>query len=312
MLELLVSVATLMILVVFASVVTVEAAIYLWLSYRPKAQLSGSALMSVTFLPLWSALVVFLALSFSFAGKAFGLIKDHCLEHGLGHLHLCFEHLSAQQSNSLTIALVSILLGVAGIKIFRVFQILSAHLRLNRRLSGIQSSIINWIDTPNEMAFVSGFLKPRIYLSSRLRERLDSKSLRMIVAHEIQHVRNCDLAKMWGIELVLALYRQPTRHVLRAAWIQRREQRIDHQLAQRFGRPAVAESLLAMVRVDTRESALNSNGGEIEQRLHSLLVNKTNALAKLPYVSVFASIATLGILIAMQHHALETLIGWIN
>ncbi|MGQ4276890.1 M56 family metallopeptidase [Pseudidiomarina sp. E22-M8] len=312
MLELLVSVATLMALVVFTSVVTVEVAIHLWLRYRPKKQLSGAALLSVTFLPLWSALLVFLALGFSFTGKAFGLIKDHCLEHGLGHLHLCFEHLSAQQSNSLTLALLSIMLGVAGLKVLRVFQSLDRHLQLNRQLSGIQSSFINWVDTPNEMAFVSGILKPRIYLSRRLVERLDSKTLRMIVAHEIQHVRNRDVPKMWGIELILALYRQPTRRFLRAAWVQRREQRIDHQLAQRFGRAAVAESLLAMVRVAPRDSVLNSNGGKIEQRLHSLLVNKTNALTKLPYGSVFALIAILGLLIAFQHHALETFIGWIN
>lgn len=312
MLELLISVATLLALSVFASVVAVQVAIHLWLRYRPKAQLSGAALMLVTFLPLYSVLVFFLALGFSFVGKAFGLIEDHCLEHGLGHLHLCFEHLSAQQSNSLTIALLCLMLGVAGLKGFRVLQRLALHLRVNRRLTGIQSYPVNWVDSPDEMAFVSGVLKPRIYLSYRLRERLHSKTLRMIVAHEIQHVRNRDLPKMWGIEMVLALYRQSTRNVLRAAWVQRREQRVDQQLAQRFGRAAVAESLLAMVRVDPRESALNSNGGEIEQRLHALLVNKANGLTELPYLSFFAVITTLAALIATQHHALETFIGWIN
>ncbi|KFZ30057.1 hypothetical protein IDSA_05800 [Pseudidiomarina salinarum] len=310
--ELLMSTILLMALAVIAGIIVVETGMQFRTTFRPGAQLSANRLMLATFLPVACLLVCVFALIFSFAGKALGFIADHCLEHGLGHPHLCLEHFTPQQSSLITVMALLAVAAIVSVKVIGLFRRLSGQSLLNRHLRQIHSGVINWVDTPREVALVSGLLRPRIYISRCLRKRLDQKTLRLIVAHEIQHVRNRDLIKMWGIELTLLLYRRSTRQALRAAWVNRREQRVDAQLAQRFGRSAVAESLLSMVQVDKHEPALNSNGGEIERRLQALLTPAMAPVGRLSLVPLLLLLLITGFAVATQHHALETLIGWIS
>lgn len=284
-----------------------------WLPLNRRSHTSLS-LIWLTFAPLVTAVLLAFTMFATVLGKYWDLIADHCEEHGFGHPHLCLEHLTGTQTYFVQASILAVVTLLMAWRLLPVIRRLQRQQHLSGHLGDIQESPLCWLDSKQELAFVAGLRNPKVVISNALRQRLPKSTLRLVVAHEFQHIRNRDLAKMAGIELALAFYSKAAREQLRKAWIAMREQRIDRQLAKRFGRAAVADSLLAMLTVEQETLGMNHNGGTIEQRIHALLQPDFNASRRQRlwrFTSLLLLSALLLILIT-QHHALETLIGWIN
>lgn len=301
---------------IFAAGILVKGLVELrlrWLPLRPQPH-SSQQLTWFTFAPLMTAALLALAMFATALGKYWGMIADHCEEHGFGHPHLCLEHLTGTQTYFVQAGLLA---GAAIFMVWRLWPVIGRLRRqqnLHARLADLQKSPLCWLDSNQDLAFVAGLRNPKVVISKTLRQRLPKQTLRLVVAHEFQHIRNRDLVKMAGIELALAFYSKAARQQLREAWIAMREQRIDRQLAERFGRAAVAESLLAMLTVKQETLGMNHNGGAIEQRIHALLQAdpKTPQQRRLNHLANLVLVGATLVFMTTQHHALETLIGWIN
>ena len=313
MIELLFSSLFLIAIVFFVSLAIVEGQVWRY-RRRNKTALPTPLLVTLTTGPVLLATAILLALSLTFLGKGTGLIVDHCLVHGLNHPHLCFEHLPAGQLSFLAVVGASLLILYIAVKLATLVKSTLKYARVNRSVSQLQTGRINWLDSDREMAFVAGIRQPRIYLTHILKKRLSRQALRIIVAHEIQHIRNRDLLKMFLIECLLSLYSRRTKTYLMNQWVLYREQKVDRQLAGRFGRAAVADALLRMLPIKNHEAGLNSAGGDIEQRITALAnLNERDLFsAKRAYQWVAVLTLSITIFLTAEHHALETLIGWIT
>lgn len=284
-----------------------------WLPLKPQPH-SSLQLTWLTFAPLIAAILLALAMLTTLLGKYWGFVADHCEEHGFGHPHLCLEHLTGAQTHFVQAGLLMLVAAFIAWRLRPLWQRIQRQQRLQRRLVDLHDGPVCWLDSKQELAFVAGLRNPKVVISKALRQRLNKQSLRLVVAHEFQHIRNRDLAKMVSIEVALAFYSKAVRQQLREAWIAMREQRIDRQLAERYGRAAVAESLVAMLTVKQATLGMNHNGGCIEQRIYALLQAdfKTPKRQRLWRLASLLLVTATLTLITAQHHALETLIGWIN
>lgn len=313
MIELLFSSLFLIALVFFLSLATVE--IVVWGCRRlGKTALPALLLIILTTAPFLLATTLLLAFSLTLVGKGVGLIADHCLVHGLNHPHLCFDHLPAVQLSALAVLGVSFMAFFVVVKLAMQLKNMHKYARIHGSVTQFYSNRLNWLDSEREMAFVTGIRKPRIYLAQRLKQRLSKRTLRIIVAHEVQHIRNRDLLKMLLIECLLSFYGRAAKNYLINQWVLYREQKVDRQLAHRFGRAAVADALLQMLPIKKHQTGLNSTGGDIELRITALLHCRDRTLLSAhratQLIAVFA--VSLIVFLIIEHHALETLIGWIN
>ncbi|WP_258808108.1 M56 family metallopeptidase [Pseudidiomarina sp. CB1] len=284
-----------------------------WLPLHSQAR-SALSLSWLTFAPLMTGVLLAIAMLTTMFGKYWGLIADHCEEHGFGHPHLCLEHLTGTQTHFVQASLLAFVVTILAWRLWPVVRRLRRQQNLQSRLVDIQEGPLCWLDSKQELAFVAGLHNPKVVISKALRQRLSKQTLRLVVAHEFQHIRNRDLVKMAGIELALTFYSKTARRQLREAWLAAREQRIDRQLAERFGRAVVAESLVAMLTIKQETLGMNHNGGSIEQRIHALLqmdLERPHQQRLWRFASVLLVSASL-LFMTAQHHALETLIGWIN
>lgn len=271
----------------------------------------GIPLVLLTGLP-WLALVgLMVGVVAVFAGKHMGLLDDHCLAHGVGHPHLCMSHLSLQQTNWLSSVLLALLVIGFAVRMTQFGVSFRQRHHIQKNLSRLNQRSFLWVESSKLFAFVAGCMNPRVFLSTALKSKLSKRHQRIVVAHEIQHVRNRDPLLMWCIELMLTIFTKRTRSILRQAWNNQRELRVDHQVAQRFGRTQVAQCLLAMAHSKRTEKAVHHSHGSLELRITTLIDGRTFSVAPTMRWLV-SSCLLISTLVVIEHHALETIIGWIN
>ena len=130
------------------------------------------------------------------------------------------------------------------------------------------------LETSIPLAFTAGMLRPMVYLSTGLTERVTRDELACIVAHEAGHKRYFDPLQKWLFSIVSAYYPRAIRRQLRQAFELATELRADSQAAEKVGALTVASALVAY-----RKSAQNCpvpfafSFGEdfVSQRVHALL-----------------------------------------
>ena len=260
--------------------------------------------------PVVSVLSVF-ALA---AAKPLGLIADHCIYHGPGHPHLCLQHLPAipigplhLTGAALALALLLILLSRYLVREWQMIARLQVMQSLAHRRGRLRI-----LEDEHCLALATNLRDPVVLLSRGLMERLTRRERRIVVGHEIAHLRHSDLLRNYLFEVLLLVHIPLTAEKLRASWRQALEERADDCVAARYGADAVAGALLQIVRAPTRKSALALSvaGADPLRRIERLLASCEKPGRHLGFELGYAIVLlVLAVTVLTTHHALETLIG---
>lgn len=274
-------------------------------------------LLLVALLPWAIPLLAVSAVLAPAIAKPLGMIAHHCVEHGPGHPHICLAHppivaLSAWHWLAVTFAFLWLSLSIGTHVLHR-----------RRALSQLQSLLafaggagpVRTLDTPHVVALAADVGQPVILLSSALRRRLQPRQRRIVLAHEVAHLRNGDLSFSRLIDALSALHISPLGRNLRTAWRQAIEEHADDVVAERFGREDVAQALIQVARMPALSagSALRATGGNTVQRIERLLDAPTEMRGRAIFAAGYAG-AILGswAVLVWAHHAVESLLGWIG
>lgn len=252
------------------------------------------------------------------AAKPLGWIADHCAHHGMHHPHLCFEHwpaLDLQWIHLLSAAaLASLLIKVLTGFLFREFKAArdtTALLALSRGNGRLRR-----LDTSEVFACTAGYRHPTLFMTHGLTDRLDHRERRIVLAHEVAHLRRRDPLRNLVFNVLLLAHWPSSARSLCALWRQRMEEQADDRAACRFGPEAVAATLIKVARLSgpSPTGSLSASGGQLLPRIHRLLhaqpdrVSRTLTISSALTITAFlGGVATLVIV----HHSLETLLGFL-
>lgn len=267
--------------------------------------------LSLAAVPLAAPFTVVAVVCLLAAAKPLGWIADHCIYHGPGHPHLCFEHLPAIIIPPLHVGafITALLIAVIVVARFTMHaRCFTARLRvLSKMTSGRNVRIV---DHEQPFAFAASVGTPFVMMSRGLIEKLSLHERRIVMAHEASHLRNGDLA--WNRLFEILLLLNPFSDRLREPWRQALEERADDVVAARYGNDAVAATISNMLRFTSNRyaTAFSATGADAVRRVRRLVVGE-NSVNVLPVfeVALIAALVMLAILTGSAHHALETLLG---
>lgn len=268
-------------------------------------------------LPWIAPLTVVASVCLLAVAKPLGWIADHCLYHGPGHPHLCLEHLPAIGLNHVHA------LG-AGLALLCVAVVLARFLAREHRMAARLNTLhalahgrhrLHILEDDQSLAFAAGLGKSFVLLSRGLLRRLAPRERRIVLAHEVAHLRNGDLIRNLAFEVLLLLQLPWTARALRAAWRQALEERADDRVAARFGTDDVASTLLKVLRITLPDPAttFSAAGANPLRRVERLL--SMNELSGRQWQFEFGYVVVLlgaAITVTAAHHALETLLGFLT
>lgn len=287
---------------------------------RPEARARRAVMVAA--LPWVVPLTMVTAILLLAAAKPWGLIADHCLYHGPGHPHLCLEHLPAIPLSRLH------LLGVAAA--LAVVLLLTARYLVGERRIAARLRSMRWLahghgrlrilETDRCLALAADPRDPFILLSSGLIERLTRRERRIVVAHEVTHLRHRDLLRNCLFDVLLLPHLPWAARSLRRSWRQALEERADDRVAAIHGRELVAQTLVKILRTSPRRAStcnraptLSIVGADPLRRIERLLSvdesARSGAFFESLYVGVLLASATA---IPAAHHVLETFLGFLT
>jgi Zn-dependent protease with chaperone function len=249
------------------------------------------------------------------ASKSLGLIADHCLYHGPGHPHLCLEHLPAISLSHLHLA------GAAG-ALLLVLTLLARYLVRERRVALRLRSMrslshgfgrLRVLEYKQSLALAANLRDPFVLMSRGLLDRLTRRGRRIVLAHEIAHLRHNDLLRNYVFEVLLLLHLPWAVGRLRGSWRQALEERADDSVAARFGGDSVAQALVQVIRGSRPgwTPAFSVSGADSLRRIERLLspdenVNTRSVAFEVAYVGLLLAV---GLTITTSHHRVETVLG---
>lgn len=265
-------------------------------------------------LPL-TVVVSIIALS---AAKPLGVIADHCLYHGPGHPHLCLQHLPAIPLSYLHLTGAAAVLSVILTLLARYFvreRRLASRLRSMRSLSH-GFGRLRVLEDKQSLALAANPGDPFVLMSRGLLDRLTRRERRIVLAHEVAHLRHKDLLRNYAFEVLLLLNLPWAADRLRNTWRQALEERADDSVATRFGAESVAQALVQVIRGSRPEwtPVLSASGADSLRRIERLLsaredVNDRSVAFELSYVGLLLALV---VTVATSHHAVETLLGFLT
>jgi beta-lactamase regulating signal transducer with metallopeptidase domain len=244
--------------------------------------------------------------------KSQGWIHHHCETHLAHHPHFCLEHLptfaldlSSTLSGIFIVMCSFFLIVVRSVPIWQ----LQAKSRTFQRLAQ-GKSLRNTLDDERPLAFALGGWKPSIFISKGLRKLLSPKEMRIVVSHEVAHVRYKDVSKNALFELLLSLHAFP--RLLRSSWYLTSELRADSYVARKFDALEVADVLLKLRRATTHSPFPTSiHGGQLSERIDALIHDKYSRRAPIRINLIYLLLLVFPCFIVFSHHSLETLLGWL-
>jgi Zn-dependent protease with chaperone function len=274
--------------------------------------------MLIALLPWLVPLTTVVSIFILSAAKPLGLIADHCLYHGPGHPHLCLEHLPA-------IAVSHVQLAGAAAAFLLVLILLVRYLARERRMAIRLRSMralshgfgrLRILEGEQHLALAANPRDPFVLISSGLMNRLTRRECRIVLAHEIAHLRHRDLLRNYCFEVLLLLHLPWAAGELRNAWRQALEERADDSVAARFGADSVAQALLQVIRGTQRRwtPAFSVSGADSLRRIERLL-SPGEAPATRPIVfecSYFLLLLAVALAATTAHHGIETLLGFLT
>lgn len=269
-------------------------------------------------LPWIAPLIVIASVCVLAASKQLGWIADHCIYHGPGHPHLCFEHLPA-------IGLSSLHAFGASLAVACLLLVLVRFIRRERQMTSRVNALrvlargrrrLRILDDHQPFAFAAGFGDAFVLLSRGLLQQLSPRQRRIVLAHEVAHLRHRDLPLTLLFEILLLLHIPSTARELRSLWRQALEERADDRVATHYGVVDVAGTLIKVLRVSRSAPVLAFAvaGADPLKRVKRLLCSDDELPGRrwrfeLVYLTLLLAAAA-AVLVA--HHPLETLLGVIT
>jgi Zn-dependent protease with chaperone function len=292
----------------------------------PAAERAGASLALLLPPVLGLAVTAALALGKLWAATNGG---DHCLTHP-HHLHLCLVHGGAWAGEAWALAL----LAAAGTAFLARLAAASArHLRAGRSLRRLARVSRPLADDARDVvlapsalpfAFTAGLLRPRVYVSSALWDRLDGRQREALLAHERAHLRRGDVRTRVALELAGLLGAPFVAERLLAQWSAATERWCDAEAAARVADPlVVAETLVRVARLGAAASGGARPAGalsftacrdDLGARVEALLAwdgreGRSRALAWSTAAAVALAAAAAGAFAHPLHHVFESLLG---
>lgn len=246
---------------------------------------------------------------------AWGLVRDHCLNHGPHHPHLCPDHLGSSPGLPLTVIalLVAARIVASFVQLVRSASISWKTRRALMEVSEMREGALIFPSATPE-AFVVGLLRPRVFASSAL-FALGAPIYLPVLAHERAHAEGSD--SMWRVLAALfSLGHLPhMATLLRARLIAAQEFAADERGAgpTKAGRLQMAEALIQLAKRQTSASfGLAFTDGDLKARVSVLLEPPRLGRAWPARVLLLLALA-LPVLIGLSHdlvhHELEIVLG---
>lgn len=288
---------------------------YMFQARLPPAERARRSL-TLAAIPLLASSTLLVAVAFMALGKAVGWVVDHCVWHAPGHPHLCFEHLPAISLGTTEAAVALTILLAAGWRAGRFICSQHQHRTQTRSLLHLSPGTGRLRRTSDELpyAFAADAGAPCVVMSRGLLNQLDRRQRRIVLAHELAHLRRRDLILTTVIEWLLLFHLPSAARRIRHAWQQALEERADDLAAARYGRAAVAETLLRVVRLHRGQPVpgLAASGADVIRRVDRLVTTPA-PLTPGPIVSGSIGLtAALAVYLASTHHFLETMLGYLT
>lgn len=284
---------------------------------RAGASSERTAASSALLLPgCLAAVVAAVILSQSFA------VEHHCLAHG-HHPHLCLYHGGPWADVGWAVLLV-FLLGVTFFarlteRIRSAWNAVRARRTLERTAQKDDEHDIFIAPASSVFCFVTGLMRPRIFMSTRAWDKLDAAERHAVVAHERAHIAQGDLWRRFILSLVALLGVPVLTEWLLDMWKQATEKLCDRRSAATVGDGAVAAALLKLARGETQEAIALANAftpaANTVERIEALLrgdADRLSAARVLRGVMTVITVAAVLFVIGHAdplHHSLETLLG---
>ena len=274
------------------------------------------SIWALTLFPLLGAMGFAIAiLTLSFA-KAADLIVDHCMAHpGVEHLHFCLEHLPAV-TIPVSTALVTLL--IVSYPLIHIGQTICYELigycqtRQVTRLTKSRRFML--LPGDRREAIVVGLFSPKIIISTGLHASLTRRERRIVLAHEVSHLRNRDLVHKFLLRLFLSFHFPVTKQRLMKAWLLNREVAADRKVANRFGKFPLAKTLLKVMkqnRVSEFSYGLSVAGSDLSQRIEVILSDYKGNYLITQFVNFLIPtlVFTASSLVILNHHGFESMMN---
>lgn len=244
---------------------------------------------------------------------------DHCLQHDDAHPHLCLLHRAVPRGGLACGALLGAAASAALYTLLQQGLLLLRARRLRAALAVVSqpdpASGVRWLCSAQPVVFTAGLLRPRVYLSRALWERLSEAQARVVIAHEQEHVRRGDPLWLPGAALLASGHLPPVRRALLADLALATERACDEAAARATGdRLLVAQTLLWVersARGAPTAGGLAFGGDDVAARVQALLQPPIQAAS-----SPVRAWCCAGLLLALLatsglHHAMETVLGFL-
>ena len=118
------------------------------------------------------------------------------------------------------------------------------------------------------LAFTSGLLKPKVFISTGLAKKLSSAELAIVELHEQAHADSYDPLQKWLFLLAASFFPNITARQLIAEMDLTLELRADNKVTKQFAVLDIAEALIKVARV------MESPSQQVQHRLHYLIAPK--------------------------------------
>ncbi len=280
--------------------------------------------------PLVGVLVTGALIAHAALGALLGW-SDHCLEHGGGHLHLCFRHGDGWVDRA---SFAVVLTGAALWASWPPLRLAIERHRVRRALATVHAASRRAAEASDDLdvrltegvgphLFLTCEPVPVLYVAADLWRSLTDEERRAVMAHERAHLDRRDF--VWQARLGRITGTLPPG--LGAAWLRRwaaeAERACDARAALEVGAPVVASALVTVARHlqgatgATPAGALAFGESSVERRVLSLLaantpVRRPRPARPGPHRALGWGLAAVVALVAgvdALHHLFETVLG---
>lgn len=278
------------------------------------AQTRASILLALCCLPIVATSIVLIAALLPSLLQLFGIENDHCLGHTEEHRHFCLIHrpslLDSQPLDLLALAFLSLIV-LLGARL--VVDVVRTR-RFRNMLKGYRvisaEGVVRVLDTALPLAFSSGIVRPRIFLSTGLLQSLSAEERELLIAHEQAHLARHDSLRLL-LARALSLTHLPwVRKSVLAELQLASEQACDEAAARQADAPCkMAELLLKIEGLYQRHfpqaplvlNLLGDNRSMLPARIEALL---SPAAGQLPRAVLFTLVLA-GVLAISAHDLLH-------
>jgi hypothetical protein len=238
------------------------------------------------------------------------LVGEHC------HESHCGPHdLYLPTSSALGAGVLAFAIGLLSFSILMMVRQVYLNKRFHQLLQLASASdsqadmnqVYQRVDSTIPFAWCAGLLRPQIYVSKGLVDKLTDNQLNLVLLHEFNHVRQLDNIKLMCVRYLMFLWPKRWRKAYRHAFINGLELRSDMFALNNAGHHTTLDDLPLCVCQQEEWGASD----ERRERLNQLLTKPQNTLMQyaVSYISVFVLGVLLTIIaVAVGHPLMEFLL----